>query len=140
MELQEFISTTLKGIIAGVVQVKEEIEKDGKPEVDASVLINPPINEKGVVYAGINHYRAVQFIEFDLLVGVKEVSAKDKRQQGRAGVNIEVLSMFSAQIGSGKGVEKHAEQAHEQNHRIRFSVPVSFPSSFPAEPRISRFS
>lgn len=108
MELEEFVSNTLKEIIAGVKDAQEYAKENG-------ACINP--NEFGtltkpehIINLGDGNVSIVQPVSFDVCI----VSKKTK--SGKGGIEI-----VSGGMESMKGTES----------RVKFSVAVSFPPMKP---------
>lgn len=99
MELREFVGTTLKQIIDGVLDAQEYVEKSG---CCAEIVNQFPID------------RCKTNIEFDLAVTVESSTAVG----GKAGI-----SVFS--IGATAGGQM--EELSSTVSRIKFPVPVDLP-------------
>ena len=113
MELNVFVSESLKNIIDGVRDAQEYAS-----EVDAK--INPVVNSadrdrfRNSVRTNDGTGRIVQDVHFDVLVTVTE----GKATKGGIGV-------FAGAIGIGTQGQSEAENSSMS--RIKFSVPVIFP-------------
>ena len=123
MELNEFITETLKQIIDGVKSAQEQIQYGYQ-------IINPPISSKGkheikdpkVLGFHAAHYKGmvgdpikiVSSVEFDVAV------ATTKQSKSKRGVGIVVASI-------GAGTQKQKEQSDALQNRIKFIIPLALP-------------
>lgn len=109
MDIQEFIASTIDGILLGVKRAKEVHSGMVAPEIAA---------ESPQMVRAIPGLRQVSNVEFDVAVSVFE---KDESKKGAA-ASIKVLSVFSANGEIGTGNLKELSTVS----RIKFSVPICF--------------
>jgi hypothetical protein len=107
MNVQEFISESLRQISAGVASAKGEKGITISPQPE----INSILASKQLVTSG--DYRSIIMVEFDLSVTVQE------KFEGEAGANLTVLG-----IGGKGAVGSSIDQTRIQ--RIKFQVPIAF--------------
>lgn len=111
MDLKEFVSETLKEIIAGIKDAQEYAKENG-------ACINPDefgtlVKPEHIINLGDGNVSIVQPVSFDVCI----VSKKTK--SGKGGIEI-----VSGGMESTKGTES----------RVKFSVAVSFPTMKPNYP------
>ena len=115
MKLQEFVSETLKEIIAGV----KEAQKYAASE---STLVNPELLATGGTKSGTYQTAYMgqppAYVEFDVAVTSTEGSATE------AGAGIFVA-------GFGLGAKGKSDESSSSLSRIKFSVPVGLPIQRP---------
>ncbi|MCF7726363.1 hypothetical protein [Sulfitobacter sp. M22] len=113
MDLKEFITETITGIIEATNELQEKWSDDG-------VIVNPPIDYKqsGVFDEGstVNIYRQIQNVNFDVAV----TAAAKTGGGGRAG-----LKVFSAEVG----VDGTHTRQNEEISRVQFSIPLTLRAS-----------
>ena len=115
MKLQEFVSETLKEIIAGVEEAQTYARDNG-------AMVNPEVNHWGdeekyaTVRLGPESWARVPIkdVEFDVAV----TSTDAKESQAGAGIFVAALGM---------GVKDRSDTLNSCVSRIRFSVPLHFP-------------
>ena len=108
MELREFISESLKQIIAGVKQARDYAKGD-------EARINPSVTPRpGSLYHMASNTH-LQDIEFDVAVTVTE----EKEKAGK-------ISVLAGIFGGEAGGQSRASNASIS--RIKFSVPVVLPA------------
>ncbi len=98
MKLQEFVSETLKEVIAGVREAQAYARDNG-----AQISVSP---HRG--------YRPIKEVEFDVAV----TSTDTSETQAGAGVFVAVL---------GIGAKGKSDTSDSCVSRIRFSVPIALP-------------
>lgn len=115
MNLDEFISETLKAIIKGVRDSQEFAHENG-------ARVNPirkhEINTKTIYYKNEDGMRALTDIDFDIAV-----TASNQQGSGIDGG----IKVFSVSLG-GKLEDKNI---HETVSRVKFNVGVVLPSVVP---------
>ena len=107
MNLQEFVSTTLKQVIQGVIGVQKELGNEGRR------YINPA--GRGTVMGRSQDGTPIQNVEFDVAVTVAEESGVS------GGISV---------VGLGLGVKGGTKDTNTSVSRIKFVVPVAFPVGF----------
>lgn len=115
MELQKFVSKTLREVMAGVRDAQEYATTIGAE-------VNPAVGEAKVEdnpsYVGVRVGRTgfvpVKQIEFDIAV-----TSSDSAEQ-RVGAGIFVVNF-------GAGVKSTSNASDSSISRVRFGVPVAFP-------------
>ena len=116
MNLQDFVESSLKEIIAGVSRAQEHART-----VNKEALINPRVmygadnGPKGKHYATPGDWNLVQFVEFD--VAVTADSASETKGSG----GIKVYGLLSAD-GGASVVDKSSVVS-----RLKFTVPLALP-------------
>jgi hypothetical protein len=112
MELKDFVSTTIKQILDGVIAAQEY--GSGK-----SARVNPrnlPVrNNEGEITSTIYRSDVEHNIEFDVVVTTTEGS------QTKSGLGVFVGSV-------GLGAQGQSSVDNQSVSRIKFSIPVVFPS------------
>ena len=111
MKLQEFVSETLKEIIAGVKQAQDyAVSQDAK--------VNPSAKHVGDIKSQIlvdsDSLEHLQKVEFDVAV----TSSEGSETKGGAGI-------FVAAIGMG--VQGKTDTSSNTVSRVKFSVPIALP-------------
>lgn len=121
MDLAEFISQALKGVIKGVKDAQDFAKESGgrvNPSYDKalgkSVFIRIESDE---------NYTVITDIDFDIAV-----TASDKKEAGASGG----INVLSVKIGG----KMEGEHFNETVSRIKFSVSVTLPSTLPYTPVI----
>ena len=113
MDLKDFISETITGIVEATSQLQEAYE-------NAGVLINPPVSvqERDLYEEGstAHTYRRVEVVEFDVAVS----ASRETGGGGKAGLKI--LSVEAGVDG------KHASKS-ENVSRVRFAIPIALKPS-----------
>ncbi|WP_417602023.1 hypothetical protein [Pararhodobacter oceanensis] len=108
MNLQEFITQTIEGIVDATSQLQKKYETEG-------IIINPPISDtdRDSFREGsdLHTFRRIEIIEFDVAV----TAASESVGGGKAGLRI-----FSAEAG----LEGKHERRSEEISRVRFSIPI----------------
>lgn len=99
MELKEFISTTLKQVVEGVIDAQDYMKKE---------KINAIISPAGT-------YVKEKSIDFDVAITVNESNSTS------AGGGINVASIITA------GGKKNSESTEQSISRVKFSVGVNLP-------------
>ena len=111
MDLQEFVSESLKQLVDGVRDAQEHAAPSG-------AKISPMMHQKGPAtgrYSVPEGGGVVQNISFDVAV-----TAQEKNEQGgKAGLNVPYFNF---------GGKLSAEQENATISRIKFEVPVVLPS------------
>jgi hypothetical protein len=118
MDVKDFISESLKQIIAGIKTAQEDVSKDGG-------IVSPDIsirqgtaeaNDWLITYQGNPQGRLVNNIDFDIAVTVTEQTDL----QGGLGI-----SVAGFKIGAGaKNIDGNTTLS-----RIKFKIPVVYPLS-----------
>lgn len=120
MELQQFVSESLRQIMAGIVDAQKAVE-------DIGGLIAPSNSDYQYDKAGTRYVqppgrdkppREMTVIDFDVAVTVTEGS----QSKGGVGVVMAVLAL---------GGSRQSEATAESVSRIKFGVPVSLPTHPP---------
>ncbi|HOD81286.1 MAG TPA: hypothetical protein PKG77_07665 [Phycisphaerae bacterium] len=111
MNLQDFVSESLKQIVAGIKDAQESLKDRA---------INPgvaPLWREGLSkhYAIVNE-RILEAVQFDVAVTVTDQESNKKG-----------IAVFAGWFGAGG--QKEAGQANTSVSRIKFSVPVSYPAA-----------
>lgn len=109
MELEDFISETLRQIIDGVKGAQEHAKEQG-------AKVNPIYVQTGhSTYAvEVSTQAPIQFVDFDVAV----TETKGKEAKGGIGV------FFG---GVGIGAKGTSDASNQSTNRIRFTIPVSLP-------------
>jgi len=118
MNLEDFISETIKGIANGINKANEELN-------DLDCYVNPPkvvfhggdgpeVVSAEIAPAEDNPTRLVETIEFDVNVQVSDSTETG----GQAGVAISVLKL---------GTDASSASETQNSSRVSFTVPVVFP-------------
>jgi len=102
MKLQEFVSETLKEIIAGVKEAKSFAASQG-------AMVNPPIDRGG------RPANLIKDVEFDVAV----ISTEGTETKKGAGIFV---------AGIGVGAKGKVDMSNSTVSRIKFSVPVILPA------------
>lgn len=123
MELKEFISATLSGIVEGVVEAQSRVK-------DLGAHVNPGGLMRAVTAASSDAIwdnqtnNLARVVRFDIALNVEQGTGT----HGRVGV---VAGIFGFESGGESQNKKIAV------HRVEFAIPVLFPSSdLPAEARM----
>jgi len=74
------------------------------------------------------------YVDFDVAVVVNEGDTKVKGADGRVGGEIQVASVFKANVGGGGKTESTATASTQQTHRVTFKVPVFMNAHFRDNP------
>jgi hypothetical protein len=120
MNLEEFVETSLKQIIAGVKKAQESTRLPGK-HVTESDIVNPGVMydadhaPKGKYFATIDR-KVVHFVDFDVAV------TTDSATETQGGLSLKI-----AGIGAGGG--GGSSDRDTVVSRIKFQVPVVFPQA-----------
>jgi len=117
MKLQEFVSETLKEIIAGVKEAQKYAELEGawiSPR-----MFSPAKSE--VRYFAEKDHATIEQIEFDVAVTSTEGSATE------AGAGIFVAAI-------GLGVKGKSDTSSSSISRIKFSIPLGLPMQHSTKP------
>ena len=113
MDLKEFITETMTGIIEATNELQE---KWG----EAGVIVNPPVDSKqsNLFQEGsTSHvFRQIQNVSFDVAV----TAATETGGGGKAG-----LKVFSAEVG----VDGTHTRQNEEVSRVQFSIPLTLRAS-----------
>ena len=113
MDLKEFITETITGIIEATNELQEKWSDDG-------VIVNPPVDSKQsnlFKEGGTGHvYRQIQNVSFDVAV----TAATETGGGGKAG-----LKVFSAEVG----VDGTHTRQNEEVSRVQFSIPLTLRAS-----------
>lgn len=118
INLSDFVSSTIVEIASGIEQAKELLK-------ERDVRINPVLDEKGRALAvGKGIERAVQEIEFDLLVSVDNV--QKQKDEDNVSAKIQVVSIINLSLGGGTKNSEELEYKNSAVNRIKFTIPVSF--------------
>lgn len=118
MELDVFISESLKAIIKGVKEVQEFARENGariNPHLEQDVLKK---NVPYVFYEGEDGIRAITTVDFDVAVTL----ANEREKEGKGGINVLAMSI------GGSLSDKDVNQTVS---RIKFSVNVALPNVVP---------
>ena len=118
MELNDFVTETIKHIIEGVKSAQEQIQYGYQ-------IINPPLGGKHEIkdskvlgfhasHSPPNSMKIVSSVEFDVAI------ATTKQSKAKSGVGIVVASI-------GAATQKQKEQSDALQSRIKFIVPLSLP-------------
>lgn len=124
MNLEEFVETSLKQIIAGVRKAQAATRLSGKHPPEADV-INPAVMygadpaPKGKYFATVGR-NLVHFVDFDVAV------TTDSATEAKGGLSLKV-----AGIGLGGGGS--ASDRDTVVSRIKFQVPIVLPQSTDTE-------
>lgn len=116
MDLQEFVSETLKQIFDGVTDAQEDVKPSGgkiNPGVvcvNASNVTTPVMTLKGEGYVPETK------IDFDVALTITDTSGK----AGKAGLSV---------WGMGAGVEAGSQTTNSTVSRVKFTVGVALPPS-----------
>jgi hypothetical protein len=124
MNLDEFISESLKGIIKGVKD-SQDFAKENGGRVNPH-FVNGTTNHKKNDFIKIEsneNFTMITDITFDIAV-----TASDKKESGLSG-SINVLSLKM-------GGKHEGEEFNETVSRIKFLVSVALPSTLPYTPSI----
>ena len=109
MDLKEFITETITGIVEATSELQQKYEGKG-------VIINPPLslqNPNLYEEGGSSHiYRSVETVEFDVAVSVEKGTDVDAKASMR---------IFAAEAGAGG----KRNTRNETVNRIKFSVPIA---------------
>lgn len=112
MKLQEFLSETLREVIAGVKNAQTYAAENGA-EVNPAAATKQP--GRRLVPGSSGGFVAVQEIEFDVAV----TSTDTSETQAGAGIFVAAL---------GIGVKDKSDTLNSCVSRIRFSVPIVLPT------------
>jgi hypothetical protein len=110
MNLQDFITTALTEIVAGVAQAREAAKSHGASV--GSMKLYGYTKENKIITD--EHDHPVATVEFD--IALAEASAKD----AKGGIGV-----YLGSVGLGSQVGSHGEAS--SNSRVKFSVPVVLP-------------
>lgn len=120
MNVEEFVDTSLRQIIAGVKKAQEVTRLPDKHPSEADV-VNPKLMygadpaPKGKYFA-TNDRNLVHFVDFDVAV------TTDSTSEGKAGLSLKVA-------GIGLGVGGGGSDRDSVVSRIKFQVPIVLPRS-----------
>jgi hypothetical protein len=120
MNLEDFVDTSLRQIIAGVKKAQEATRLPGKHPSEADV-VNPPVMygadpaPKGKYFATVGR-NLVHFVDFDVAV------TTDSTSEAKGGLSLRVAGIG---IGGGGGVSDRDSIVS----RIKFQVPIVLPQS-----------
>lgn len=109
ISIEDFVSTTLAGIVKGAVKANKEIESLGG-------RINPSVNADMSVPRSIDRSDLVCRAEFDIALSVSD----------KEGGNVKV-GVFSGFFGGSGGAE--SENRTSAVSRVKFAVPYSLPQT-----------
>ncbi|PPL04906.1 hypothetical protein [Parapedobacter indicus] len=117
MNIEEFISESIKGIVSGITTASTEIKSNG-------AIINPLVDING--FMEITEGRSVAPIgrkvqEVEMTVAV---TASDNETSGQGKVGINVVG-FSAGFSTGDSGSQNSTVS-----TIRFNVPIAFPVGY----------
>lgn len=118
MNVEEFVDTSLRQIIAGVKKAQEATRLPGKHSSEADV-VNPNVMydadaaPKGKYFATVGR-NLVHFVDFDVAV------TTDSTSEGKADLSLKVA-------GIGFGVGGGASDRDSVVSRIKFQVPIVLP-------------
>ena len=124
MNLEEFVDTSLRQILAGVKKAQGATKIPGKHPSEADV-INPAVMydadsaPKGKYFATIGS-NLVHFVDFDVAV------TTDSTSEAKAGLSLKVAGIG---FGGGGGVSDRDNVVS----RIKFQVPIILPQSMDEE-------
>ena len=124
MNLEEFVDTSLRQIIAGVKKAQQATRLPGKHPSEADV-VNPAVMygadsaPKGKYFATVGR-NLVNFVDFDVAV------TTDSTSEATAGLSLKVAGIG---IGGGGGVSDRDSVVS----RIKFQVPIVLPQSMDEE-------
>jgi hypothetical protein len=107
MNLQDFVTTTLKQVIQGVQTAQKELGGEGRR------YVNPA--GRGMVAGRSQDGTPIQDVEFDVAVTVGEETG---------------LSGGISVVGLGLGVRGGSKDTNMSVSRIKFVVPVAFPAGY----------
>jgi hypothetical protein len=119
MQLDEFISETLKAIIKGTKDA-QDFAKENRGIVNPRVRVGPSAT-RFVRIESDEESSVISDIEFDVAV-----TASTKQESGISG-GINVLSI-------NLGGKKEDTDLHQTVSRIKFTITVALPSSLPYTP------
>ncbi len=124
MNLEEFVDTSLRQIIAGVKMAQQATRLPGKHPSEAdvvnpAVMYNADAGPKGKYFATVGR-NLVHFIDFDVAV------TTDSTSEAKAGLSLKVAGIG---IGGGGGVSDRDSVVS----RIKFQVPIVLPQSMDEE-------
>ena len=118
MKLQEFVSETLKEIIAGVKESQKYAESEG-------AWVSPRMFTRGdktsIRYLADKDHANIEQIEFDVAVTSTEGSATE------AGAGIFVAAI-------GLGAKGKSDASSSSVSRIKFSIPLGLPTQKKTKP------
>ena len=124
MNVEEFVDTSLRQIIAGVKKAQQATRLPGKHPSEADI-VNPAVMygadeaPKGKYFATTGR-TLVHFVDFDVAV------TTDSTSEAKAGLSLKVVGIG---IGGGGGVSDRDSVVS----RIKFQVPIVLPQSMDEE-------
>ncbi len=114
MELDKFISETLKKIIDGINEAQKYAETKGAKITGENIHLNPRSKGNITTYFDDKGHELIENISFDIAVTTKESGLAE----GKVGI-------FVGQLGIG--TKGQIENESNSINRIQFSVPLYLP-------------
>lgn len=125
MDIETFVSETLRQIVSGVATAQKQIHA-----MDVGAQVNPT-----VVSSGTSRSTQPTPVEFDIAVTV--TSDEQETTKAKAGASVGVLSVVSLKFGADVEGEGRAGSRNESISRVKFSVCLSQPGDIRAAAGVS---
>jgi hypothetical protein len=125
MDLKDFVATTLKDLVEGIVEAQKQVEVHGAHINPGNLMRNvSDVGENSIWDNRDNNYARV--VSFDVALTIEEGTSTN----GKVGVAIGVFK-----LGAGGSSDNRQLAVN----KVQFSVPILFPASkLPVEARKSR--